>query len=257
MVAGREHLQVAQGTRAAQVYSLLPNSPLLFENMGPTDFVFDQSPVGVNVGYTWISSNFRNVFAASAKVTNGDNADGSELLTSSNKMSKDVWVDLDYWYAPESGVTFVDYYGKKDNLAPDGTLFSPHIRRQGVFGNYKLLATVDFLGGYMHSHDDWLPGAGAPASTFLGNDYYGAVDYYVKQGFAVSGRYDLLHDKITGSSGVGLQSTHDWSVGVNKTLTGSGNVIGRIAYSYLSGRDPVAAVKSTDKMVQADISFNF
>jgi len=34
-------------------------------------------------------------------------------------------------------------------------------------------------------------------------------------------------------------------------------VIGRIAYSYLSGRDPVAAVKSTDKLFQADIAFNF
>jgi len=257
VVAGREHLQVAQGTRAAQLYSLLPNSPLLFETMSPTNFVFDRSPVGVNAGYTWISSNYRNVFAASAKVTNGYNADGSEVLTRSNKMSKDVWVDLDYWYAPESGVTFVSYYGKKDNLAPDGTLFHPHIRRQGVFGNYKLLATVDFLGGYMHSHDDWLAGAGATPSNFLADDYYGAVDYYIKQGFAVSGRYDLLHQKITGSSGLGLQSTHDWTLGVSKTFTSSGNVIGRIAYSYLSGRDPVAAVKSTDKLVQADISFNF
>jgi hypothetical protein len=257
VVAGREHLQVAQGTRAAQVYSLLPNSPLLFERMSPTNFIFDQSPVGVNAGYTWISSNYRNVFAVSAKVTNGDNADGSEILTRSNKMSKDVWVDLDYWYAPESGVTFVNYYGKKDNLAPDGTLFHPHIRRQGVFGNYKLLATVDFLGGYMHSHDDWLAGAGAPASNFLADDYFGAVDYYIKQGFAVSGRYDLLHQKITGASSVGLQGTHDWTIGVNKTLTSSGNVIGRIAYSYLSGRDPVAAVKATDKLVQADIAFNF
>jgi hypothetical protein len=257
VVAGREHLQVAQGTRAAQLYSLLPNSPLLFETMSPTNFVFDRSPVGVNAGYTWISSNYRNVFAASAKVTNGNNADGSEILTRSNKMSKDLWVDLDYWYAPESGVTFVSYYGKKDNLAPDGTLFHPHIRRQGIFANYKLLSTVDFLGGYMHSHDDWLAGAGATPSNFLADDYYGAVDYYIKQGFAISGRYDLLHQKITGSSGLGLQSTHDWTVGVNKTFTSSGNVIGRIAYSYLSGREPVAAVKSTDKLVQADIAFNF
>ena len=56
VVAGREHLQVAQGTRAAQVYSLLPNSPLLFETMSPTNFIFDQSPVGIHAGYTWISS---------------------------------------------------------------------------------------------------------------------------------------------------------------------------------------------------------
>lgn len=257
VVGGREHLQVAQGTRAAQVYSLLPNSPLLFENTSPTNFVFDQSPVGINVGYTWASTGYRRVFAASAKITNGDNADGSEILGPSTRNSKDAWVDLDFWYAPESGVTFIDYYGRKDNLAPDGTLFHPVIRRQGFFGNYKLLSTVDFLGGCMHSHDDWLGDAGLPAGNFLANDFYGAVDYYVKQSLAISGRYDLLHQQITGVTSVGMQSTHDWTAGVSKTFTPSGNVIGRIAYSYLTGREPVAAVKSTDRLVQADISLNF
>lgn len=266
VVGGREHLQVAQGTRAAQVYSLLPNAPLLFENASPTNFVLDQSPVGVSAGYTWISDSYRRVFAASAKITNGDNADGSEILTSSNRNSKDAWVDLDFWYAPESGLTFIDYYGKKDNLQKDLTgnqfTFHPVIRRQGVFGNYKFLSTknlfsaVDFLSGWLHSHDGWV----APdlsSANFIGNDFYGAIDYYIVQGFAISGRYDLLHQKITGASGVGMQSTHDWTVGVNKTLTPSGNIIGRVAYSYLSGRDPVAALKATDKLVQADISFNF
>jgi hypothetical protein len=41
VVGGREHLQVAQGTRAAQVYSLLLSPPLLFENASPTNFVVD------------------------------------------------------------------------------------------------------------------------------------------------------------------------------------------------------------------------
>lgn len=126
----------------------------------------------------------------------------------------------------------------------------------GLFGNYKLLSAVDFLGGYLHSNDDWAAPDGSSA-TFIGNDYYGAVDYYFKQGLAVSGRYDLLHQKLTGASGVGLQSTHDWTIGVNKTFTASGNIIGRLAYSYLSGRDPVAGTKTTDKLFQADIAFNF
>lgn len=257
VAGGREHLQIGEGTRAAQVYSLLPSSALLFENSSPTNLVVDQSPVGIDAGYTWASSNYRNVFAVTAKVTNGDNADGSENLGPSARNSKDFWFDADYWYAPESGVTFLDYYGKKDNLAPDGTLFQPTIRRQGFFANYKLFSTVDFLGGYLHTNDDWLAGEGSPTTKFVANDYYGAVDYYIRQGFAVSGRYDLLHQKITGASGVGLQSIHEWTIGVNKTLTPSGNVIGRFAYSYLSGRDPVAAVKSTDRLFQADIAFNF
>jgi hypothetical protein len=261
VVGGREHLQVAQGTRAAEVYSLLPNSPLLFENTSPTNFVFDQSPVGINAGYTWISSNYRRVFAASVKVTNGDNADGSEILGPSSRNSKDFWADVDFWYAPESGITFVDYYGRKDQIQNAGLdnqfTFSPHIRRQGVFGNYMLKYKLDFLGGYMHSNDDWQADQSGPMTRYVSNDFYVAIDYYMKQGLAFSGRYDEIRGQITGSTSVGLQTTHDWTVGVNKTLTHSGNIIARVAYSYLSGREPVGAVKSTDKLVQADLSFNF
>ena len=261
VVAGREHLQVAQGTRAAQVYSLLPNSPLLFENPSPTNFMLDQAPVGATAGYTWISTSYRRVFAASAKVTNGDNADGTEILTSSNRNSKDAWIDLDFWYAPESGITFINYYGKKDqnNTDPSGAtfLFHPVIRRQGVFANYMWRYTIDLTGGYLHSHDGWLTAASAPAGTFVGNDYFVALDYYIRRGFAVSGRFDRLNQQIHGTGGVGLQNTHDWTVGVNKTFTPAGNIIGRIAYSNMSGRDPVAALKNTDKLFQADISFNF
>lgn len=261
VVGGREHLQVAQGTRAAQVYSLLPNSPLLFEQASPTNFVLDQSPVGVEAGYTWISDSYKRVFAATAKVTNGDNADGSEILTTSNRNSKDSWVDLDFWYAPESGVTFINYYGKKDqdNTDPLGNAFTFHpvIRRQGVFANYMYNATVDLTGGYVRSHDGWLTALNVPAGSFIGDDYFVGLDYYIKQGFAISGRFDRLNRQITGVGGVGKQNTHDWTIGVNKTFTLSGNIIGRIAYSDLAGRDPVTAVKSTDRFVQADISFNF
>jgi hypothetical protein len=261
IAGGREHLQIGEGTRAAQVYSLLPNAPLLFENASPTTFVVDQSPVGIDVGYTWASSGYKRVFAATAKVTNGDNADGSEILGPSSRNSKDVWIDLDYWYAPESGITFIDYYGKKDqnNTDPLGNQFTfhPNIRRQGIFGNYKYDNKVDFLVGYLRSHDDWEFAAGGPSGTFQGNDYFVAVDYYIAQGFALSGRFDRLNEQITGTGGVGKQNMHDWTIGVNKTLTLSGNIIGRIAYSNQSGSDPVSATKATDKFVQADISFNF
>ena len=259
VAGGREHLQIGEGTRAAQVYSLLPSSPLLFENASPTTFILDQSPVGVDAGYTWASSSYRNVFAATAKVSNGDNADGSEILGPSSRHSKDVWLDVDWWYAPESGVTFLDYYGRKDQIQNAGLddqfTFHPVIRRQGIFANYVIKYKVDVLGGYLHSNDNWSSVSGAPLGRFTGNDYYGAVDYYICQGLAVSGRYDLLHQKVT--DGVGLQSVHDWTVGVSKTLTPSGNVTSRAAYSALSGRDPLSAVKTTDKRFQVDVAFNF
>jgi hypothetical protein len=259
VAGGREHLQVGEGTRAAQVYSLLPNAPLLFENPSPTSFVADHSPVGIDLGYTFASSRYRNVFAATVKVTNGLNADGSEILGPSTQNSKDVWADVDFWYAPESGVTFFNYYGRKDQVQNSGLAnqftYHPTIRRQGVFANYMIKHRVDVLGGYLHSNDDWQTVPGGPLGRFTGNDSFGAVDYYIVQGLAVSARYDLLHQQVT--DGVGLQSLHDWTIGVNKTLTPSGNIVARAAYSYLSGRDPVGGVKSTDKVFQADIAFNF
>jgi hypothetical protein len=54
-----------------------------------------------------------------------------------------------------------------------------------------------------------------------------------------------------------LQSVHDWTAGINKTLTPSGNVIVRASYSDTSGRDPVFAVKTKDKLFRADILFNW
>src|SRR5579859_5126383 len=104
--------------------------------------------------------------------------------------------------------------------------------------------TLDLTAGYLHSHDDWLAAIGVAPGNFSGNDYFVGLDYYIKRGFAISGRFDRLNQQILGNGSVGLQNTHDWTIGANKALTLSGNIVGRIAYSNLSGRDPVAAVKS-------------
>jgi hypothetical protein len=136
----------------------------------------DQSPVRIDVGYTWASSSYKRVFAATAKVTNGDNADGTEITGPSNRNSKDLWLDLDYWYAPESGIRFFDYYGKKDQANTDPLsnqfTFHPSIRRQGFFGNYMYDNTLDFTAGYLHSHDNWEFAAGGPSGIFFGNDFH-------------------------------------------------------------------------------------
>jgi len=44
-------------------------------NIDPINFTLDQHPVGVDVGYTHASNYFKNIFAVSAKITNGLNAD--------------------------------------------------------------------------------------------------------------------------------------------------------------------------------------
>ena len=259
-IVGREHLQVSEGTRAAQVYSLLPSAPLIFENMSPTNFILDQSPVNAEVGYTWASSKYKDILGVNMKVTNGDNADGSEILSSSSKNGKDIWVDADWWYAPESGVSFVAYEGRKNQIQNSGAAnqftFYPHIRREGAFANYMIgRDKIDLLGGYLHGNDDWQDPATQAPGTYLTNGGFGEVDYYAWRGLALAARYDRLRQDVTG----GLHPTNleQWQVGAEKAFTPMGNIVGRIAAGNSHGIDPVAFTGSATRTFEADIQFNF
>ncbi len=88
--AGEIHMQEGEGTRAAMFYNLFSDPAYTLTNVDPINFTLDQHPVGVDAGCTWASNYFQRIFAVSAKVTNGLNADGSEILAGSTKNSKDV-----------------------------------------------------------------------------------------------------------------------------------------------------------------------
>jgi hypothetical protein len=47
------------------------------------------------------------------------------------------------------------------------------------------------------------------------------------------------------------------SFGLERTLTPSGNIIGRLSYSNLHGRDPIAGLTSSNRTTMADVEFNF
>ncbi len=83
--AGRMLLQEGEGTRAAMMFNLFPEASTLLTSGSPINFSLDQAPVGVDGGYTWASPFFKRVLGVSAKVTNGVNADGSEILFDSNE----------------------------------------------------------------------------------------------------------------------------------------------------------------------------
>src|SRR5665811_404679 len=198
--AGQMHVQEGEGTRAAMFYNLFPEPAPLLTNTSPINFTLDQHPVGVNLGYTWASNYFKQVFAVSAKVTNGLNADGSEILFNSTKNSKDYWFDADYWFGPDGGVTFMTYYGRKDQVqnqgTPDEFTYRPTIRRYGLFGNYLFFDKLDLLGGYLRSRDDWKDTFNGATTAFTVNGYRGEADYYLQRGFALMGRYDRLSQTI-------------------------------------------------------------
>jgi hypothetical protein len=252
--AGEMHMQEGEGTRAAMFYNLFPDPALTLTNVNPLNFTLDQHPVGAAAGYTWASNYFKQVVAVTAKVTNGLNADGSEILSGSTKNAKDVWFDADYWFGPDGGITFTTYYGSKDQIqnqgAPDEFTFRPKIRRYGVFGNYLFFDKLDVLGGYMRSRDDWKFEVDSPTSSYTANGYRGEVDYYVRQGWALMARYDLLRQAIAGGPAL---NTEAWGVGSEKALTQQGNVVIRGTYNHERDTDPVTGAVTTDKLFKLDL----
>ncbi len=252
--AGAIHLQEGEGTRAAMFYNLFPEPSLVLTNTDPLNYTLDQHPVGINVGYTWASPYFKKVLGLSAKVTNGVNADGSEILFDSTKNAKDAWFDADFWFGPDGGVTFMTYYGRKDQLQNQGTpsefTFHPTLRRYGVFGNYLFFDKLDVQGGYLRSRDDWEDVAGSAITNFIANGYRGEVDYYLRQGFAVMGRYDRLSQTIASGP---VARTEAWAIGGEKALTDLGNVVIRASYSHQRDTDPVSGSVTRDKLFKLDL----
>ncbi|MBZ5724362.1 MAG: hypothetical protein LAP87_05135 [Acidobacteriia bacterium] len=252
--AGEMHLQEGEGTRAAMFYNLFPEPSLILTNTSPLNFTLDQHPVGINVGYTWASNYFKQVFAVSAKVTNGVNPDGSEILLNSTKNSKDFWFDADYWFGPDGGVTFMTYYGRKDQVqnagADDEFTFHPTIRRYGVFGNYLFFDKLDVLGGYLRSNDDFQDVADSSKTSFISNGYRGEVDYYFKPGLALMARYDRLNQTLAGGP---VTHTDAWAIGGLHALTQLGNVVIRGSYTHERDTDPASGSVSTDKLFKIDL----
>ena len=252
--AGEMHMQEGEGTRAAMFYNLFPEPALLLTNVDPLNFSLDQHPVGVDAGYTWASHYFKQIFAVSAKVTNGLNADGSEILFNSTKNSKDVWFDADYWFGPDGGVTFMTYYGTKDQIQNQGTAdeftYRPVVQRYGVFGNYLFFDKLDVLGGYLRSRDDWRALVTNPTVDYVSNGFRGEVDYYLQTGFAVMARFDRLNQRISGQPAVNSQA---WGIGAERALVPRGNVVLRATYNHERDSDPVAGTSTVDKLFMVDL----
>ena len=229
-------------------------SPLL-TNVSPLNFSLDQSPVGVSAGYTWASPYFERIFGITMKVTNGLRANGDPIQFDSQKNSKDIWLDADYWFGPDGGVSFVSYYGRKhqiQNFGDDAGAFSfyPKVRRYGVFGNYLFFDKLDSLGGYLRSQDDWQQTPVGVIGRFVTNGLRGEVDYYLQRGFALMARYDFMSQRI---ERVSPTHTQAWSLGAERALTPLGNIVARAAYTQERITDPVTRILDTDKLFMVDI----
>ena len=257
---GQADMMMANGTMAGNTERLTPNSPLMWEYVDPDNFSLDQRMVGVVAGHTWASTNYKQIVGIMGHVSNGDHADGSPITGPSDKNAKDVYACLDWWFAPESGVTFVSFYGRKNQIqnsgAPSQFTFYPVIRRNGIFANYMAFDNkLNILGGFMNDHDGYEISQPGPASSFISKDYYGELDYYIVRGTAAVARYDRLNQHIVG--GIGGVSQEQTTFSLERSLTPSGNVVGRLSYYNLHGQDPIAGVGSSNRTFMSDIAFSF
>ncbi len=253
-------MAMGAGTTAADTESLLPNTPLMWGYSDPDNFLLNQPMVGLRAGYTWALPGYKQILGASVSVSNGDHADGSTITGPDSRNAKDVYADLDWWYAPESGITFLSYYGKKNQIQNSGAsnqfTFYPVIRRNGIFANYMAFQKkLNLLGGFMDDHDGYEISQPGPASSFISKDYYGELDYYIVRGTAAVARYDRLNQHIVG--GIGGVSQEQTAFSLERSLTASGNVVGRLSYYNLHGPDPVAGIASSSRTFMSDIAFNF
>ncbi len=251
---GKMHAQEGEGTRAAMMFSLFPDPSITLTNTSPINFSLDQAPVGINAGYTWASPYFKQIVGIQARVTNGVNPDGSEIIGESSKNGKDFWMNADYLFGPDGGVTFLSYYGHKYQIqnegSPDEFTYYPAIRRNGVFGNYLFFDRLDVLGGYIRTDDDWKLVADGSTGKYTSHGLRGEVNYYIQRSFALMARYDRLNQN---AAGTGHTHTYAWGVGAQKALTELGNVILRGSYNYERDQDPVSAAVSTDKLFRLDL----
>lgn len=253
---GQIHMQEGEGTRAAMFYNLFSDPAYTLTNTDPLNFSLDQAPAGVDVGYTWASNYFQRIFAISAKVTNGLNADGSAIISGSTKNDKDVWADADYWFGPDGGVTAIFYRGSKDQIQNPGAdnefTYRPTFYRAGAFGNYLFFDKLDLLGGYIHSRDDWRWDQTSPMSHYSADTYRGEMDYYIKTGTVVMARVDRGTAKIAPQP---TMHTRAWGVGAERALTDMGNVVVRATYNQEHDGDPLALLGTTDKLFKLDFRF--
>ena len=70
------------------------------------------------------------------------------------------------------------------------------------------------------------------------------MDYYLKTGFAVFGRYDFMRDKVQDNPALEPMKTTGYLVGVVKTLTDRGNVKASLTYGHTRTEDMTAAVET-------------
>lgn len=253
---GQMHLQEGEGTRAAMFYNLFSDPAYTLINVDPEGISLDQAPVGVDVGYTWASKYFEKIFAVSAKVTNGLDANGDPIIQDSTTNDKDVWLDADFWFGPDGGVTGIYYRGKKDQVQNAGAdnqfTFRPTFYRAGVMGNYLFFDKLDLLGGYIRSNDEWEWDPAGPMSHYIADTYRGEADYYIKTGTVVMARFDRSSQTIAPQP---TMHTRAWGIGMEHALTQEGNVIMRAAYNQEHDGDPVALVGTTDKNFRLDFRF--
>lgn len=248
---GKTHLQ--EGFKASDMHGLVEDdAPMGFMMPSHNNFSLDQNPGLVEAGYTWASPYYAQVLALTVKVTNGLDAEGEGIASGSDNKHKDVWFEGDFLFGPDGGVSVMSYTGKKPQIENEGTvdefLYSPRTRRTGLFASYLFFDQLDLLGGYLRNREDLKMFDENPMGKIHGHSEFGEVDYYLKTGFAVFGRYDRARDSFKDVPGLEPMKSTSYLLGLVKTLTDRGNVKASLTYGHSRTDDGAGSVERDNQV---------
>lgn len=255
---GKSHL--VEGYSGSDLYGLTDDdSPVFFGSGSPNGIYLAQSTGMAEGGYTFMSPDYKYVIGLTAKVANGLDADGNGIGNASQYNHKDVMFDADFLIGENGSVSMVYYNGKKDTVqnagSPQEFTYVPRATRWGIMGHYKFLDHVDVLGGYMGGREDWQNVSTSPVNTFNTKGYYGEVDYYIRQGLAVFGRYDRS-DYDRPDISLKPMNNRQWIAGVLWAPIPRGNAKVYLQYIDSRGNDLTGA-DATDKQAKLGVDFSW
>lgn len=240
MGIGKASLQ--EGFKASSTAGLVEeDSPVALDVSSLNNFSLGKHPALLEFGYTWASMYYKQVLGLTVKVANSLDEDGGSVTSGSSYNHKDIWFQADYLFGPDGGVSLMTYRGKKPQVqneyTPDEFLYFPYTHRNGLFANYLFFNKLDILGGYLWSKEDWRDFSVNPIETIKSHSYFGEIDYYIKTGIAVFGRYDKTRDTIKDNPMFEPMNGKSYLIGAVATLVAKGNIKSSITYGHSTQTD--------------------
>ncbi len=244
--AGKMYLLQGEGFRGSDPRGVFPWAPLALSASDPAAFSLDQNPVGLAGGATWTTPGYRGVFGLSGKVTLGLDEKGEPVNRPGGTGHRDLFLEADYLFGNDNGVSAFYYRGRKPVLAgedsPAPFRYDSTEERWGLFANRLIFSQLDLSAGYVGGRAGWRASAADPVGHYTTRSLFGEASYYPEawRGLVLSARVEGLRERCDGWPGT--VETRAWSVSAQRALLRFGDLAVRASYRDAHRDDPASGV---------------